>query len=222
MCDKEKVKEVFISFLDIKPKDTKCFGIVQHPIFESIIATDGKGNMLNILEEDGFRKARIAIIDSIEGKDVNYMFMLIRNGYRLLFLKYTEPYLDEKTYAEWLKDAWISSENPNTDTNLTLSDIKEMFDRAVKKHLMDSEEYRKYTSLPDKVKCYRGIISKSNPNGFAWTTDFETAAWFADRFNMEGYILEADIPKNRIMACFDDRGEHEIVCDPRGLKKKRL
>jgi len=209
------------AFLELDVEDANFAGIVYHPIFESCVFPDENMNLLNILEEDGLKKAREIIskqIDTMKAEQIFYV--LIRRPYRLIFLKYVQDYLTEKTYADWLANAWIDSENPNIDRNLTLDDIKEMFLKADRKYLMNKHENEKFRNLPEVMTLYRGIGEKSNPNGFAWTWDMNVAAWFANRFN-EGYIVQAEIPKERVLAIFD-RGESEIVCDTRGIKKTKL
>lgn len=64
---------------------------------------------------------------------------------------------------------------------------------------MDKDEYEAYQMLPNTVDIYRGIASKSNPNSISWTTNFETAKWFANRWNKNGYVVKAKIFK--IMFC---------------------
>ena len=48
---------------------------------------------------------------------------------------------------------------------------------------MDKDEYEAHQMLPDIIDIYRGVGNKSNPNGISWTTNFEMAKWFANRWN---------------------------------------
>ena len=72
------------------------------------------------------------------------------------------------------------------------------FKAADKQILMDKDEYEAYQMLPNTVDIYRGIASKSNLNGISWTTNFETAKWFANRWNKNGYVVKAKIFKNNV------------------------
>ena len=56
---------------------------------------------------------------------------------------------------------------------------------------MDKDEYEAYQMLPDIIDIYRGVGNKSNPNGISWTTNFEMAKWFANRWNKNGYVVKS-------------------------------
>jgi hypothetical protein len=47
----------------------------------------------------------------------------------------------------------------------------------------------------------------------SWTLDIERARWFAKRYGDNGKVWKAVIPKERVLACFYDRGEEELVVD---------
>ena len=56
--------------------------------------------------------------------------------------------------------------------------------------------------------------------GMSWSTDWDTAAWFARRLHDHGtpaVLVSATIAPGFILAAFDDRNEHEVVIDPAGL-----
>lgn len=67
---------------------------------------------------------------------------------------------------------------------------------------MDKDEYEAYQMLPNTVDIYRGIASKSNPNGISWTTKLKTAEWFANRWDNNGYVIKAKIPKENVLAYY--------------------
>lgn len=87
------------------------------------------------------------------------------------------------------------------------------FKAADKQILMDKDEYEAYQMLPNTVDIYRGIASKSNLNGISWTTNFETAKWFANRWNKNGYVVKAKIFKNNVLSYYLRRGEYEIIAE---------
>ena len=78
---------------------------------------------------------------------------------------------------------------------------------------MDKKEYEAYQMLPDIIDIYRGVGNKSNPNGISWTTNFEMAKWFANRWDNNGYIIKAKIPKENVLAYYLRRGEYEIIAE---------
>ena len=62
------------------------------------------------------------------------------------------------------------------------------------------------------------LTDKDDFKAMSWTLDYDKAEWFANRFGTDGYILEATINKNDIVAFFDVRGESEVVVDYNKLK----
>lgn len=73
----------------------------------------------------------------------------------------------------------------------------------------------------ESVRLYRGSHQRDKEN-LAWTSNIETAQWFADRNNRLGYqskIWTALVPASRILAHFpDDRHEDEYLVDAEGMQ----
>lgn len=111
------------------------------------------------------------------------------------------------------RQAWITSENPNTDVNVGLETLINWYKESKKDLLMNREEYLKFLSLPDNLTVYRGVGTKSNPKGLSWSLGIDKARWFAYRFGSYGAIQEAEITKDKILAYFESRGEEEIIVD---------
>lgn len=80
-------------------------------------------------------------------------------------------------------------------------------------------------SLPDTVTIYRGGNTASTPfqEAFSWTLDINVANFFACRRGSgEGYIVEAEVPKEDIIDAFlDDRNEQEIFVHPDNVKVRK-
>ena len=74
--------------------------------------------------------------------------------------------------------------------------------------------------LDDTVTVYRGVttINSDNLLALSWTLDYETADWFARRFDEDGTVYKAQIDKEHIFALFNGRDESEVVLDPKYLK----
>lgn len=71
------------------------------------------------------------------------------------------------------------------------------------------------------ITVYRGCTS-AGKRGVSWTLDSERAAWFARRFKLAGeHVYAAEVPPSGVLAVLDDRGEGEVVVDPRGLRNLR-
>ena len=219
-----RVKEVAVSFLLLPISETEFSPVVvQHPIFESgfysTIVND-EFKVVNLLEdEESLKGATDKIRNKIEHADNIYdVYAVIRAPYRLVFLKHAKQYLSLADFSELLADAWVSSENPNDDVNVSVRTLASWFKHADKKALMTEEDYEVYKSLPETITVYRGITPGHNPKGLSWTQSIDTARWFANRYDKEGYIQKAIIDKSRALAYLNTRNEDELVVDTRGLE----
>lgn len=72
------------------------------------------------------------------------------------------------------------------------------------------------------LRVYRAAFSSAK-RGLAWTTDRNTATWFAARGDMSGKrkrmrMWTTEVPADRVYAHITGRSESEIVCDVRGLR----
>lgn len=146
-------------------------------------------------------------------KSFEEILLMICKPYQLLFLNLNKNNLSEKTYNNSLKDVWISTEFPNADKNVSVDESLKLFKKANKNLIMNSKEKIKMKSLPDEVKIYRGTHKKNNYKALSWTDNYESALWFSKRYSGDGYVLEALIKKEDILACFNERNENELIID---------
>lgn len=72
--------------------------------------------------------------------------------------------------------------------------------------IIDGQEY---------VRIFRGEASKSNKidEAFSWSLDYDTANYFAHRFDSDGIIHEGLILKEDILAYINSRSEYEVIVD---------
>lgn len=220
VTDLHNVKSVAKSFLYLEIDKTAEFYpmFIQHPIFESAfqsVKIDGKCDIINITEsEENLQMANKFFEKRINESDLLGVYMIIRKSYRLTFLKYIKSYLSMQDFCTLFADAWVMSENPNGDVNVPLSLAVKWFKQADKTMLMDAEEYKVYSELPDTLTVYRGVAVGRNPQGLSWTMDRDKAEWFAHRFDRNGttgYLQSATIKKEDVLAYFNSRNEEEIV-----------
>lgn len=80
--------------------------------------------------------------------------------------------------------------------------------------------YKVYSTMEDSFTVYRGVTPGHNPNGMSWTTDFEKASWFANRFG-SGYVIEGTVSKQDVLAYFGNRNEEEYVIEAENVKNKK-
>lgn len=219
------VKEVAKSFLYVEIEKTEFSPmIVIHPFFDSGIVgstVNKKNEFFNIVEnDDDLQYVRLQFKKKIEQcNSVYQVFNLIRKPYRITFFKYVHNELSIDDYSILLSEIWIMSENPNVDMNVSVKTLIKWFKKSDKKILMDEYEYKAYTKLSEEINIFRGVGTKSNPNGISWTTDFNVAKWFAKRWNNGGYIIKAKIRKNSILAYYLRRNEFEIIADINDIVK---
>lgn len=198
--------------------------IVQHPFTSSGMVAAPTENglaMLDITQGDenlsAWRGLMVKQID--QAKNAYHIYMMLNKPYALSFLSLAEPHLSQKDFSEILADAWIRSENPNMDKNFVKKSLVDMFKKADQSILMDGEEKDVFDSFDDSVTIYRGVTSYNAKNikALSWTTEYQTAEWFAHRFGEEGTVYEAQISKEHILAFFNGRNESEVIVDPKYL-----
>ena len=224
--DLQRVKSLVKTLLFMEPELTEYAPvIIHHPFTTSgmVGLQDEQGNLRigNIVESQEDRKQwqkqMSRIID--DTNDLFRLYHMIEKPYVLGFLKFAAPILSKADFSTILADAWIRSEQPNHDPNLSQSKLLAMFRAADPKILMDAEEQEKLEALGDTVTVYRGVHSaKSNGvKAMSWTLDQETAAWFAGRYGRQGCVYEAKIEKAYICAVFLGRNESEVILNPKYL-----
>lgn len=198
--------------------------IVQHPFTASGMVAAPTENGLAMLDitqgNENLSAWRGLMVKQIEqARNAYHIYMMLNKPYALSFLSLAEPHLSQKDFSEILADAWIRSENPNMDKNFVKKSLVDMFKKADKSILMDGEEKEKFDSFEDTVTVYRGVTSYNAKNikALSWSTDYQTAEWFAHRFGEEGTVYEAQISKEHILAFFNGRNESEVIVDPKYL-----
>lgn len=123
--DLSKVKDVAEMLLMTDVCETSYSPmVVQHPFTSSGmvgVRTGGELEILDITENpDNLRLWREQMRRIIEKADSAYLlYLLVNKPYGLTFLKLAEPYLSRNDLSKILSSAWIMSENPNSDVNLT-------------------------------------------------------------------------------------------------------
>lgn len=222
--DLKAVKTMAIAFLYMQIEKTDFSPmVVQHPVFETAFQVSNEENGLNVInlleDAEQLETVQQAYRERIENADsVEIIFYIIRKSYWLTFLKYIKKYLSKTDFSKLLAAAWVDSENPNEDVNVSIKTLISWYKFVDKSVLMDSEDYKIYLSLPEKITVYRGVKPGGNEKGLSWTRNIKQAKWFADRFEKNGYVLSATIDKENVLAYFDTRGEEEIIVDTSKLE----
>jgi len=224
--DLRAVKALARAMLELDIEQTKLSPlVVKHPFTDNGISgvrkPDGSIAIADLLNKpddlDLWRKQVRGVID--EADSAFQIYMMITKSYALGFLKFARNSLSEKDFAGILADAWIRTEAPNNDPNLSKKDLLSLFKATDPALLMDGDDYRRFTDLDDVVTVYRGVTSMNEKNvkALSWTLDRDTAEWFAHRFGESGTVYEAQIQKKHIYAFFSGRNESEVIVDPKHL-----
>lgn len=221
-------RKLAFAFLNLEPKPIAGLPFfVQHPFFEctKVPYNDADGNIkfADIFDEpDKLEESKKQITDQILNEDLCGIFCRMLTKYHLSYLKYAKPYMSRRDFEEWLAHAWVSSENPNQDANVSISTLIQWFKSANREHIMSQTELEYYRQLPEVVTIYRGVaLGRAEQQGLSWTCNLDTAKWFAHRFdtrNESGYVLKGKVAKEDIFAYFNSRGEDEILCNSKKVK----
>lgn len=213
--DMKKVNDTARCLLYLEP-EFKEYTIVSHPFFNSSVfpkknINEGFYNLSNTLE---LNEARNAIEENIAKVDKYSTYLIMINKpYLPAFFKYTKDYVSEEDYNNFLAGMWTLVEFTNSDANISPNQFVSIFKKTTKELLMNKDELLAYNNLDDLVTVYRGVKPKSSTKALSWTTDISIAKWFADRWEKNGKVYKAQIPKKYIFAYFLSRGEFEVVLD---------
>jgi len=194
--------------------------VIQHPFFESAILYDGE-NLFNALEQpDKYKKYLSDFCDTINKCETVYdILRLVRKSYKLTYLKFLRQYnaVSLTECSNLLARTWTMIEVINHDANVTKIQVLRWISRADKHVLMTDDDYEIYNALSETIIVYRGCKNLRQAKSISWTTDKNTAEFFANRFT-KGKVYQATISKDNIIAYINDRNEHEIILDYRYLQ----
>ena len=204
--------------------------VVKHPFTDSgvvgIRQEDGHYAIGNLIDNEDDMKAWSKQTEELidQAETPFHVFMMITKSYMLGFLKYAKPFLSGEDFTKMLADAWVRSESPNADPNLSKTKLVSLFKAADPEILMDAEERERLQSLDNPVTIYRGVTSYNarNVKALSWTLDENVARWFASRFGEQGRVYQAQIAKDDILAIFTGRNESEVIVDPKQLREIKL
>ncbi len=220
----DTVKDIAITLLNTKPhKDKDLPFFVHHPFITNnpvFIKENGEIKQFDIFKDKNAMSNYLkSFADKIKNqKEFMDILLIVNKPYRLLFYNICSSLLDKKDFANGLRFAWVSSENPNKDINTKVEDLIKLFKMADKNILMNESDFKVYNDLPDEVEIYRGSHHEKDFNAISWTTNYGTAEWFAKRFYKDGYVFKAKISKKNIFAFFNDRNEFEVIIDYKKIK----
>ena len=216
--DLEAVKGVARNFVYLDVRISEKVGFICHHPYIGQIATvvneNGKLVLKDVRNEKDLEDIRQNIIKTIDTVTGYLQFIhIIRPPYLPAFFKFTRRFLNAYDYSSFLGSMWTIVEFPNVDDNITASEFVKIFRRADKALLMDEDEQKQYSALPEEITVYRGIRGRGSLKALSWTTDMAQAEWFAKRWDKNGKVYSATVDKEDVLAVFTSRGESELVVD---------
>lgn len=222
-----EVRRIAKAFLMIDPVKTQFSPLVViHPFTNTGVVPLRKGKEIELVDisdnKANLRRWQKDVTEAIDKESNPHVIQIMMNkSYGLIFLHYAKSYLSNQDYSEMLSNAWIQAENPNSDINVSKSELKQMFSYADSEYLMSDEERDELARLDSPVTVYRGVTSYNSDNirAMSWTLNYGTAEWFSKRFGEDGTVYEAQISKEHIYALFNRRNESEIILNPNYLSE---
>lgn len=210
----KKIARLFNEF-DIEFKD---YAIVNHPFIDSPVyprKTDsGEFEFLDMTKKKDFEIVRNEMTRRLNKiKSYSGFQYIINKRYASAFFKYTYEYLDKDDFKEALLNLFTYLEYPNMDKNFTQRQFIKLFKRIPTIEWIDEEDLEHYNNLPEVITIYRGVKPKNKVEALSWTDNYDTAKWFADRFEANGKVYKAQINKEDILVYTNQRNEHECIVD---------
>lgn len=218
MVNFEKIKyalSIYSHFIPMKLDNLK-YGFVSHPLTESVVfQRDNKMCVIDKNNKDEFIDWKIDLIFK-NAKELDDVLVYVSKAYRVDFLEFISGLLSDEELTEALIWTWVATEFPCQNGTQKLS---RLFKRFNSFQVMSKEDKIIYNKLPEKLKIYRGLQDKrALIKGLSWTLDLKKAKWFANRWEKQGEVYEAEIKKSDIYHFTNSRGEMEIIVNPFKLK----
>lgn len=160
-------------------------------------------------------------IEYIADKGIKEKLMYVPECYKLEFIMQLLGKIDKKKCYSTFIDTYGSVDFGFNC--LTSNDILNIFESKTIKQKQRTLD--KIKGLPETVKVYRGIGSKSLKEGYSYTLNWDIARFFAYRLSSGAdcvQILEGYINKSDIIEYITDRGEEELLVLPDKVFNKKV
>ncbi|MCY9056125.1 hypothetical protein MOE90_21030 [Bacillus spizizenii] len=137
---------------------------------------------------------------------------------KLLIIKFLESYreIPKDQIIDVFADIWTRSESGF-----------ELIDDKIFEYVYSAKEFsdgyrERMNDLRDRVGAsshvtvYRGD-QEGSEGGYDWSLSYQTAKWFANRFDKDGVVYEGRVHVKDILDYFTNRGESEVLIDPKNV-----
>lgn len=135
----------------------------------------------------------------MDEKDYGKFIFWHERPYRIDAFVQTMNFMTDREYWKILGEIWVDSEN--IWQNLSKWE-KLLKDEREDKHLfMESDDYKKFKKLPEKLTAFTGYMPNQNENGISYTLDKEKAEYTKDRNLGLSFLLCPNIIDLVLHAC---------------------
>ena len=190
--------------------ESKMFTVLQHPLVYGVPYAPELNDMYN----KQFEHKRRAVADAFTDRNWEQYIWLHERGYRWEALDELFTEVPDAVFWPLFGDVYTDSENIHQYHDL----IAAWLDLPrIPLVVMTVEERAAYRLLPQTFTVYRGYgraETLDEPTDWSWSLSYETAKWFAQRWNIPehiGYIVHGTLRKADVMAHFTRRNEQEIL-----------
>lgn len=192
---------------------------LKHPLVFDIVYVPQMAGRLN----QAYRAKKEYLAEAeAEGNWDRYVFTHERAYRSYAIDKIRLKVSDHEQYWKLLHNVWVDTENLRQWGEPLIKRLLEADRPGRSEHFMSQADREELDALPDKVTIYRGFNHVSWW-GWSWTTDEAKAEWFAKRFENHlgpAQVASAVVAKSKIIAFLGNRGESEVIINPRRLPKK--
>lgn len=184
--------------------------MIRHPLVYSIVHSPP----LNKLVNAQLRAKRAAVDLAYDKNDWHSYIWLHERPYRVDAFQEIMEWMSDEQYWSLLGDIWIDSENIRQNPD----EWEELLnsERPLRAFIMDDDERADLDDMPAVITVYQGHTTVRD-DGWSWTTERETALWFAHRFaNLEqgtAALSTGTVNKADVLAYFTGRNESEILVE---------
>jgi len=229
LTDEEKAKAIEQHFEDhfgpqveLDPELAECLyedeamgaSAIKHPLVFSLFHHERLNHMVN----EQLRQKTEALDRAIADEAWNTYCFIHERPYRLdAFWNIKDKIEDDATYWDVLGSIWTDSENIWQSEDEWVECLSS--DRPGRENMMEEWERERLAALPETVEVFRGYQREDRENGCSWSIDRDKARWFAQRLWIperggRPMLATANVSREKIVAFFDGRQEHEVVILP--------
>lgn len=189
---------------------------IKHPLVFSIMHTPEQNAMVN----RAFEQKQRAVDEAWAEENWQTFIWMHERPHRIEAFYEAADLMDDETFWSLLGDIWTDSENIWQAEEMWLDMLHA--DRPGREQMMDEGERETLAQLPSDVEVFRGFCKDGRETGLSWTTDRRRAEWFAQRLALDDdnpRLATAHVKREKIIACFNGRGENEVVVLPEDLER---